>query len=314
MCGSQERPGQRLRFLNRVLNHNNFNHVFNESVDKSSFKVIYTNCDSLMNKKLELECVVEIQQPKVILVSEILPKNSQNALDKVEFQLEGYESFIPSLSIGRGVAIYVHESLSAAGVDLLNNYVYQESVWCEIKLQGTDKLLVGCIYRSPGKSSKENNNLLNCLLRKASNFNYSHVLVAGDFNYKSINWMNMSCNQSIESDASLFLEAVKDTYFTQHIHQPTRYRESEQENILDLVFTNEERMTDNISYTPGLGKSDHCIISFDYMCYTDPSQSGSQRLNYFKGDYFAIREWLGLERCTRVSRWFLGLILREINQ
>ena len=71
---------QRLGFLNRVLNHNIFNHAFNESVDSSSFKVLYTNCDSLLNKKSELECVVEIQQPKVILLSEIRPKTSQNAL------------------------------------------------------------------------------------------------------------------------------------------------------------------------------------------------------------------------------------------
>ena len=69
-------------------------------------------------------------------------------------------------------------------------------------------------------------------------------------------------------------EVIKDTFLTQHILQPTRYRESQQSNILDLVFTNEDLMVNNIICVPGLGKSDHCLITFDFICY---NPKGPQR-------------------------------------
>ena len=133
---------------------------------------------------------------------------------------------------------------------------------------------------------------MNRLLLKATGLNYTHVLIAGDFNYKNIDWDNMSCDLSIESDTAMFLEVIKDTYLTQHIAEPTRFRESEQSNILDLVFSNEEHMIDNIALLPGLGKSDHCIITFNFICYLQDSALDSQKLNYFKGDYVAIKESL----------------------
>ena len=102
----------------------------------------------------------------------------------------------------------------------------------------------------------------------------------------------MNCESSIESEEAIFLEVIRDTYFYQHILQPTRYRESQQANILDLVFTNEEHMIDNITILPGLGKSDHCTITFDFSCYIQTSQTDSQKLNYFKGDYVALNESL----------------------
>ena len=139
-----------------------------------------------------MECFIETDKPKVIVLTEIFPKNSRFSLDRVEFNIDGYEFFTASLSKGRGVAIYTHTSLSASSVEVLNSCEFEESVWCEVKVHGTDKLLIGCIYRSPGKSTKENNDLLNLLMLKCSTMNYSHVLVAGDFNYKDINWETLS--------------------------------------------------------------------------------------------------------------------------
>ena len=228
----------------------------------------------------------------MIILTEIFPKNSQTSLDRVEFSISGYESFIPSLENGRGVAIYIHTSLSAIGVNDIETFRFNECVWCSVRLKGADNLLVGCIYRSPGNSSKENNDNLNRLLLEVSNKNYSHILIAGDFNYKNIDWENMNCESSMESEEAIFLEIIKDTYLYQHIMQPTRYRESQQANILDLVLTNEEHMIDNITILPGLGKSDHCIITFDYLCYIQSNLTDSQKLNYFKGDYVALNESL----------------------
>ena len=50
-------------------------------------------------------------------------------------------------------------------------------------------------------------------------------------------------------------------------------------------------MVENIKFDPGLGKSDHLTLSFEYTCFTstDPDVAFVKR-NYFKGDYVAINE------------------------
>ena len=59
---------------------------------------------------------------------------------------------------------------------------YSESVCCSIRLANNDKLLAGFVYRSPS-SSKDINLKLNALLKNAVQFEHSHILICGDFNY-----------------------------------------------------------------------------------------------------------------------------------
>ena len=77
-----------------------------------------------------------------------------------------------------------------------------------MKVEGNDRLLIGCIYRSESGTT-ENNNKLKELIRKISTLGYLHVLIMEDFNYKDIKWENWStpgCNES--SDEFLFVEAL----------------------------------------------------------------------------------------------------------
>ena len=77
------------------------------------------------------------------------------------------------------------------------------------------------------------------LLNSAMQKNYSQILIAGDLNYKYINWLDIPTNISIEYLASLFHEIIKYLYLTQHITQPTRFCHNQQDILLDLIFTNE---------------------------------------------------------------------------
>ena len=163
------------------------------------------------------------------------------------FNIEGYECYIPSFILGRGVAIYVHDSLESVLVEPLTLSNYSESVWYSIRLANNDKLLAGCVYRSPS-SSKGNNLKLNALLEKAVLFEHSHILICGDFDYKEINWHNLDTSVDIEHDASSFLENVRDTFLIQHVTKAIRCRENQQDSCLDLIFTNEELMIDNLQY------------------------------------------------------------------
>ena len=55
----------------------------------------------------------------IILLTEILPKNCLYPPKKSKFNIKGYEFHIPFFILGRGVAIYVRESLESVLVEPL---------------------------------------------------------------------------------------------------------------------------------------------------------------------------------------------------
>ena len=75
-----------------------------------------------------------------------------------------------------------------------------------------DKLLAGCIYRSPN-SSLENNQILFKLLDNVRDGNYTHLLITGDFNCKEIDWEQGSMNVNENHVSSLLLESIRDCFF-----------------------------------------------------------------------------------------------------
>ena len=85
--------------------------------------------------------------------------------------------------------LYVKNSLSAEQIYMDSDF--KESAWCHVKLKNRDTLLAGCIYRSPS-SSEENFYHLKTLLLKCKDTNHTHMLLMGDFNFKEINWSEMT--------------------------------------------------------------------------------------------------------------------------
>lgn len=281
----------RIENLSRVPNHpftRSFSNVFNDVNKPCLLPVFLTNCDGFMNKKDELLTIISELKPKIIMLTELFPKNYRYEIDAATFRLDDYDLFISELGVGRGVAIHVHNSIQANSVKL-EQCIFKESVWCSIKLNKGDNLLLGTIYRSPN-SSQENNESLNQLMTQMARKSFTHILITGDFNYKEIDWQDLTTSVAIEHEASVFLECIRDSGLTQHVKQPTRFRQNQRSSVLDLVFTNEEGMLDNLDILPGIGASDHCLLSFKLMCYTPYVESGPPRPNFFKCDYSAVRE------------------------
>lgn len=124
---------------------------------------IYTNADSFMNKYDELKLRYinsDKTAPDIIMITEVLPKNSRYKLIKAELSLNGYDmspdSFPPKEE--RGILIYVKQALNAVELKIESNF--KEHVWVKINLKNCDKLLVGCLYKSPS-SDEENLQELN---------------------------------------------------------------------------------------------------------------------------------------------------------
>ena len=79
--------------------------------------------------------------------------------------------------------------------------------------------------------------------------------------------------------------------------EPTRLREGQSPSILDLVFTNEENMVDKINYLPGLEKSDHLELDFNFNCFIEKNSTTQTKYNFNKIDYnsctnqLSSRDW-----------------------
>ena len=263
----------------------------------SPLKVLYTNADQFFNKRDDLLMLIAGNEPDLILITEVLPKAHFTCMSSSRVDISGffrYSNFDPDAEpvVGiRGVCIYVSNKLVSSEVQFptVNSL---ESLWIKINLSGSNNTLVGCVYRSPSSDLEGSTNSLCQLLSQAVNFTSSY-LICGDFNYNSIDWEN-ECLTSSNPSAQVFIDTVQDLFMFQHIVKPTRYRGEDTPNVLDLVFTDDENMVDNLRYLPGLGNSDHVCIAFDLILPSSYAIDSDDppRYNVYSADFDNMRSLL----------------------
>jgi hypothetical protein len=94
---------------------------------------------------------------------------------------------------------------------------FQENLFVKIKLNQTEKLLVGLVYRSPSNRTSENSDKLCSLISEATNKGYSHILIMGYFNYLDIDWENWNTKgDNTNSHEYKFVETIQDNFLYQH--------------------------------------------------------------------------------------------------
>ena len=159
----------------------------------------------------------------VILVTEILPKNSSYDILLQELRIQGYVAYwnkdFPTAA--RGILTYVKSGLEAELHPVLNDSQFCESLWLEVSSSPNVVTLIGCMYRSPNSSS-ENNSALFQLIRDACNL-HEQVIIAGDFNWNEISWVE--CNGFVKNptvDTTNFLECLEDCFLIQHVASFTK--------------------------------------------------------------------------------------------
>ena len=243
----------------------------------------------------ELNLLVREKWPDIIGINEALPKNFNRHIYQEEFDLNNYEMVAHtniSANIGRGTILYIRKGVNYKQIDVrYNGTEFVESVYVEISLTENDTLLCACMYRR-GETDDRNNEILRNILKELSSKQYSHLLVMGDFNFKGINWEDMSCpDQELTSLNHQFIECIRDCFFFQHVTEPTRQRGTDNPSTLDLIFTNEENMIENLVYEAPLGKSDHAVLHFTFICQL-PSAPPSIKVQYEKGNYTKLNEVL----------------------
>ena len=224
----------------------------------NALRCLYFNADSLLNKFDEMKTrFVTEDKPDIIAITEVLPKNARYLVNKAELSLEGYEMFpgnFPETGT-RGILLFVKNELGAVEVE--SGSRFKESVWVKINLRGNDKLLVGCIYKSPS-SSEENLSLMNDMIRNINSTQvYSHVLVVGDFNFPDIDWNTWNSRDRFCQE---FIESLRDSYLEQMVDKPTRFRINQNPSVLDLILVNDSNAIQSIDYLSPVGNSDHSVL------------------------------------------------------
>ena len=163
---------------------------------------------------------------------------------------------------GRGIIIYILNSLHAENINLVSTF--KECLFREIKLN--IKTFLGCIYRSKGGSEENDAELLN-MIRSTSGLKYSYIAITGDFNLPDINWKHWMIKSINPTNLNLkFVECFRDTFMFQHVSNPTMGRGTTNTNLLDLILSNEEDNIEELEYFSPLGKSDHYVITFNILC------------------------------------------------
>nr|VZI33326.1 unnamed protein product [Spirometra erinaceieuropaei] len=78
------------------------------------------------------------------------------------------------------------------------------------------------------------------------------ILIMGDFNAPHIDWSSIHANSSEQTFDRGFLNTALKLFLTQHVMLPTRVREDQQANCLDLVLTKSQGSIDEVSCLPHL--------------------------------------------------------------
>ena len=231
------------------------------------------------------------EKPDILCLNEIFSKSSIKSKDFSIINIPGYVPYHQNpVNSYLGVAIMVSESLNSRSVNHLNSFNNScESTWVEIDIED-DTLIIGCVYRQHDFSKEDFTNL-NSLVDEACKYaNGNHLVIAGDFNFKEINWDSLSTDCMENHPSTVFLDTIILNGLTQNVHSATRQRGSDKPSLLDLVFSNDPLLITTLNIDSPIGQSDHCTIIFSVdIPIKINSTITEDKLNYFKGDYDTMR-------------------------
>jgi hypothetical protein len=262
---------------NKIKNVNHRQFVSNNE----KLVCFYVNARSIVYKMSELELYIFEEKPDIIGITESWTFDD---LQNSELNINGYillrkDRILGEKVRGGGVMLYIKSTLDATVREDLVSEHFPECIWCDVKIEN-EITLIGICYRCPS-SNKLSDEALYELISKAS---FGNVMFMGDFNFSEIDWRK----PETLDDSHPFLKCINDNFLIQHVDEPTRKK-----NILDLVFTSEENMIENLSVGEHFGTSDHQIIRWNMRAYK-VVQKQIKRYNYNKGNYDNMKDEAGL--------------------
>ena len=128
----------------------------------NNFLVLYTNADTLSNKVEELQSLMSVHKPHVVVVTESLPKNCAHPEAYFQ-QVEGY-TLLVNTNYKRGIFFYVHSLLKYTEVNDPLVLSISECLVVGVKFpRSTNSIRIVAVYRSPSVNELSPNNNANLL-------------------------------------------------------------------------------------------------------------------------------------------------------
>ena len=250
------------------------------STSREEIKCICLNARSIINKKDELNIMVDDIKPHIIGITETWANND---ITDAELGLEGYAMFRKD-RMGRrggGVLLYIKENIPAYEVQLQEEADCNEAIWCKL-VTGHTTVTIGVVYRCPNITKQNNEKIYNAI----SEVSKGDCIIMGDFNHGNIKWDSL---QSTGVEDQRFLCLVQDNFLTQHVLEPTRAA-----RVLDIVLSSQKEFVDNVVIQEPLGSSDHNQLHFNINIKSDKTKVKQCRRDFRKGNYKKIRKSLAL--------------------
>ena len=253
------------------------------NTSKAEIKCVCLNAGSILNKKNELDIMVDEIKPHIIGITE-----SWENLDitDAELGLEGYVMFSKD-RMGRrggGVLLYIKETIPAYEVQLQEEADCTEAIWCKL-VTGHTTVTIGVVYRCPNNehnlTEQRKKQKIHNAISEVSN---GDCIIMGDYNHGNIKWDTL---QSTGVEDQKFLCLVQDNFLAQHVLEPTRAT-----RVLDIVLSSQKELVDNVNIKEPLGTTDHNQMHFNINIKSDRTKVKQCRRDFGKGNYKEIRKSL----------------------
>ena len=248
------------------------------NTSKAEIKCVCLNARSIINKKNELNIMVDDIKPHIIGITESW---AHKDITDAELGLESYVMFRKDRigKKGGGVLLYIKDTIPAYEVQLQDEADCNEAIWCNL-VTGHTTVTIGVVYRCPNITKPNNEKIHNAI----SEVSKGDCIIMGDFNHGNIKWDTL---QSTGVEDSTFLCLVQDNFLTQHVLEPTRAA-----RVLDIVLSSQKEFVDNVEIHEPLGSSDHNQLHFNINIKSDKTKVKQCRRDFRKGNYMEIRKSL----------------------
>jgi len=216
------------------------------------------NCQSIKNKRCELQATTEYIKPDIIIGNEswLAPEYTNS-----EIFPEGFNSMVyrnDRNKNGGGVFISVRDGYTTSEINQGSSNC--EIVWTELQSQNEKSIILVSFYRPPNTGVETLQELRKSLENLPKNSEDKIIILAGDFNLPHINWKNNTIKpggNQLQLHQEL-LDIVDDFGLEQMQTNPTR-----QDNVLDLYFTNIPSLVKSCETIPGISDHDMLVIDSD---------------------------------------------------
>jgi hypothetical protein len=243
------------------------------------------NCQSICNKGIELEALLQSVQPDLVIATESWLKPAIGNPELFPANYVVYRRDRPGQD-GGGVFILVSNHLISS--ELTEFASDHEAIWVQIKEEQGPNIIVGAYYRPP----RENLDKLKdfgLVVEKVCRTNSGTIIIGGDFNLPGIDWSINSIRPYAQQSAHCrcLLDIVQDTGLEQLVHEPTR-----NDNLLDLIFTNNATLFRHTQSMPPLStQADHNTVYADMLIKQKLCKQRPRKvLKYKRANWTAIKE------------------------